>query len=58
MGLAGRRVGGEDFSLHGPKFTAIAEQNLNEIVLLLNGGVLLDDKQGHESVGSQEDHYE
>jgi hypothetical protein len=45
----------QSFSLQSPKLDAVALQQLNEITLRLDGGALLDNEQGHEAVGSDED---
>jgi hypothetical protein len=48
--IAGGLVG-EAFAFDSPQFLAVTKENLNQIFLRLNGGVLLNDEQSHETVG-------
>jgi len=48
----------QSLGFHGPELRAVALQDLNEIALRLNGRALLDDEQGHQSVGSNENYGE
>ena len=52
------RLIADGLSFHGPQFPAVAEQNLNQIALRLNGRALLNDEQGHQDVGAKENHCE
>ena len=45
----------QGFAFDGPELSAIRLQHLNEIALGLDGAALLDDEQGHEAVGGDED---
>ena len=57
LGLSGGSVG-KNLAFHRPQFPAVAQQNQNQIVLLLDGIALLDDEHCHQAVGSQEHHRE
>ena len=49
---------GQDLAFHGPKFPAIAEKNLDEVMLLLDSRTLLDDEHRHEAIRKNENNRE
>lgn len=55
LGLIAGGLVADGFAFHRPQLHAVALQNLNEIVLLLDGCSLLDDEHGHQGIGRDED---
>ena len=49
---------GHSFSAHRPKLSAVGEQSLDETVLRVDRFALLNNKQGHQAIGKQEQYRE